>query len=125
MKNEAHKQGKNIIDLLVEKFAPTVIGHEFVKKPLLLVAANTGIKNDDNRDPKRLRIHVLVEGDPSQAKSTMTRKISELLPNGRFESAIGSSGIGLKLTVTKEPNESYVLRLGANPSCFRFDMRSQ
>jgi replicative DNA helicase Mcm len=114
-KNEANKQGKNIIDLLVEKFAPAVVGHEFVKKSLLLSAATAGIENDDNRDPRRLRIHVLVAGDPSLAKSTMIRKISELLPNGRFESAIGSSGIGLTFTVTKEANESYVLRLGAIP----------
>jgi replicative DNA helicase Mcm len=114
-KSEVTKEGKNIIDLLVEKLSPTVVGHEFVKKSLLLAAANAGIENNDNRDPKRLRIHILVAGDPSLAKSTMIKKISELLPNGRFESAIGSSGIGLTFTVTKEPNESYVLRLGAIP----------
>jgi DNA replicative helicase MCM subunit Mcm2 (Cdc46/Mcm family) len=114
-KNEANKQGKNIIDLLVEKLAPTVIGNEFVKKSLLIAAANAGIENDDNRDPRRLRIHVLVAGDPSLAKTIMIRKISELVHNGRFESAIGSSGIGLTFTVTREANESYVLRLGAIP----------
>jgi hypothetical protein len=80
-----------------------------------MAVANAGIKNDDNRDPRRLRIHVLVAGDPSLAKSTMIKKASNLLPNGRFESAIGSSGIGLTFTVTKEANESYVLRLGAIP----------
>ena len=81
----------------------------------LIAGVNAGIPNDENRDPKRLRTHVLVVGDPSLAKSTMVKKISELIPNGRFESAIGSSGIGLTFTVTKEPNESYVLRLGAIP----------
>jgi DNA replicative helicase MCM subunit Mcm2 (Cdc46/Mcm family) len=114
-KNEVIKQDKNIIDLLVEKYCPTVTGHEFVKKSILLALANAGIRNDENRDPRRLRIHVLAVGDPGQAKSTMIRKASELIDNGRFESAVGSSGIGLTFTVTKEPNESHVLRLGAIP----------
>ena len=110
-----NEQGSNLLGALVESFAPIVVGHQFVKKSLLIAVANAGIRNNDSRAPPRLRIHVLVVGDPSQAKSVMIKKISELLPNGRFESAVGSSGIGLTFTVTKEPNESYVLRLGAIP----------
>jgi DNA replicative helicase MCM subunit Mcm2 (Cdc46/Mcm family) len=101
--------------LLVEKFEPTIVNHQFVKKSLLIAGANAGIPNDGRKDPRRFRINVLVVGDPSQAKSTMIKKICSLIPNGRFESAQGSSGVGLTFTITKEPSESYVLRLGAIP----------
>ena len=108
-------QNQNLIDALVEKFEPTIIGNGYVKKSLLLAGVNAGIKNDDNRDPKRLRINVLLVGDPSLAKSIMLRKIAAIIPNARYESAQGSTGLSLTFMITKEQGDAHILRLGPIP----------
>lgn len=113
-KKSVEEQGKNIVDALVEKFVPTVVGNGFAKRSLLLAGVNAGIKNDDDRDPRRLRINVLLVGDPSQAKSVMLRKIVDIIYNARYESAQGSTGLSLTFMVTKE-NDSHLLRLGPIP----------
>jgi DNA replicative helicase MCM subunit Mcm2 (Cdc46/Mcm family) len=113
-KREMQTQNKDIIKALVEKFEPTVVGNEYVKQSLLLAGVNAGIPNDEQRDPKRLRINVLLVGDPSQAKSTMLRKIVAIINNARYESAQGSTGLSLTFMISKE-NDSHVLRLGPIP----------
>ena len=114
-KKSIQDEGKqNVIEALVQKFEPTVTGNEFAKKALLLAGVNAGIKNDDSRDPRRLRINVILVGDPSLAKSVLMRKIVTLLPNARYESAQGSTGISLTFMVSKE-NDSHILRLGPIP----------
>ena len=107
-------QESELVNTLVEMFEPTVVTNEYVKKSLLLADVNAGIVNDPNRDPKRLRINVLLVGDPSLAKSVMLRKSSTLVQNGRYESAQGSTGLSLTFTTAKE-GDAYVLRLGPIP----------
>ena len=86
--NEAEfelKKNGSIVDELVSYFAPQIIGYEYVKKGLLMVAANAGIPNNEKRIPKRLRLNALLIGDPSLAKSTFITKIVEIVPNARYE----------------------------------------
>ena len=113
-KTSIEEKKQDVIEALVQKFAPTVVGNEFAKKALLLAGVNAGIKNDDNRDPRRLRINALLVGDPSLAKSVMLRKIVDLIPNARYESAQGSTGISLTFMIAKE-GDAHVLRLGPIP----------
>ena len=84
---ELKKNNGNIIDELVSYFAPDIIGYEYVKKGLLMVAANAGIPNNEKRIPKRLRINALLIGDPSLAKSTILRRLVKIVPNARYEAA--------------------------------------
>ena len=51
---------------------------------------------------RRLRINVLLVGDPSLAKSVMLRKIVALIPNARYESAQGSTGLSLTFMIQKK-----------------------
>jgi replicative DNA helicase Mcm len=99
----------NIIDKLVDMSFPNVIGHKLAKKGLLLSLVNSGIDTIGNRK----RIHVLAIGNPGLAKSTLLRSGVHLESNGRFESGQHSSGKGLTAIISKEENDSYVLRLGA------------
>jgi DNA replicative helicase MCM subunit Mcm2 (Cdc46/Mcm family) len=82
-------KGDDIIDSLGEMFAPDVIGYNYVKKGMLLVAAST------NNDINQKKLHALLIGDPGLAKSALLRKSTKLVLNSRFESAQNSSGKSL------------------------------
>lgn len=117
----------NIIDILVSMFDITTIGHDNIKKGLLIAAVNSGIDNNYNKKnfvsnsnsiginhKKRQRINVLIIGDPGLAKSKLLKRIVQLVPNSKYESAQNSSGKSLTAIVSKE-GESFVLRLGPVP----------
>lgn len=59
--------GGDIIEKLVQMFAPTVIGYQHVKKGLLICAANSGKDSVD----QRLRINSLLIGETGLDKSPM------------------------------------------------------
>jgi DNA replicative helicase MCM subunit Mcm2 (Cdc46/Mcm family) len=114
-KRTKEKEGINPISALVSIFAPEVIGNEHTKEGLLMVAANAGIRNDRNRIPRRLRIHQLLIGDPSSAKSTLLQALVRIVVNGRYESCQSSTGLSLTAQVSKEEGGSYILRAGPIP----------
>lgn len=70
----------NVIDLLVSKFAPSVIGYEHVKKGLLLCAANSG-KDSISR---RLRINALLAGETGLDKSALWSAAAESVPTSKY-----------------------------------------
>jgi DNA replicative helicase MCM subunit Mcm2 (Cdc46/Mcm family) len=117
-KLQLEKEGSGnttLADQIASYFAPQIISYEYVKKGLLMAAANAGIHNDDKRIPKRMRINALLIGDPSLAKSTFIRKISEIVPNARYESCQSSTGLSLTAQVSKEEGGIYTLRHGPIP----------
>ena len=99
----------NIANKLVDMSFPSVIGHKFAKKGLLLSLVNSGVDTMISRK----RIHVLAIGNPGLGKTTLLRSAVHLDLNGRFESGQHSSGKGLTAIISKEENDRYVLRLGA------------
>jgi DNA replicative helicase MCM subunit Mcm2 (Cdc46/Mcm family) len=101
-----------LADQIASYFAPQIISYEYVKKGLLMAAANAGIHNDDKRIPKRMRINSLLIGDPSLAKSTFIRKIAEIVPNARYESCQSSTGLSLTAQVSREEGGIFTLRHG-------------
>jgi replicative DNA helicase Mcm len=104
----------SIIDELVSMFDNSIIGHEYVKRGLLLSAVNSN-GDTDNHNERRERIHSLLIGVTGLAKSKLLRSITRLIPNSRYESGgRNSSGKSLTAIVAKE-DENYVLRLGAIP----------
>ncbi len=110
IKNFANGKG-DVIDLLVSKFAPSVIGYEHVKKGLLLCAANSG-KDSISR---RLRINALLIGETGLDKSAFLRAETEIVPNSKYCSTLNSSIRSLIAVVTQE-NEHYMLRVGPVPA---------
>jgi replicative DNA helicase Mcm len=101
----------SVIDLLVSKFAPSVIGYEHVKKGLLLCAANSG-KDSISR---RLRINALLIGETGLDKSALLRAAAELVPNSKYCSTLNSSIRSLIAVVTQE-EDHYMLRVGPVPA---------
>ena len=99
----------NVIDNMVNMFAPDVIGYNAVKKGLLLCAASTGL------DKTEKKIHVILVGDPGLAKSLLLKRVTKLVPNSRYESVQFATGKSLTAIVTEEEGGAHILRIGPLP----------
>jgi replicative DNA helicase Mcm len=108
--NCGNRNGKNVIDALVFKFAPSVVGYEHVKKGLLLCAANTG----NDHLSKKLRKNSLLIGETGLAKSMLLRESVALVPNSRYTSTLNSSVKSLIAIISKEDDKN-MMRLGPVP----------
>lgn len=89
-------------DNVIKSMAPSIYGHELIKKALLLQMI--GGKKRIRKDGTRVRgdIHIFLIGDPGSAKSQLLKRVDCLAPKSRFFSGKGASGPGLTASVTKD-----------------------
>lgn len=116
-------QQPQIYERLIRSVAPTVFGHEDIKRAILLMLFGGVHKQTHEGINLRGDINVCIVGDPSCAKSQFLKYVAGFLPRAVYTSGKSSSAAGLTASVVKEPEtgefciEAGALMLADNGIC--------
>ncbi|KAJ7594179.1 MCM2/3/5 family-domain-containing protein [Mycena floridula] len=104
----------HIYTRLVQSIAPTVYGHEIVKKGLLLQLLGGVHKQTKEGMNLRGDINICIVGDPSTSKSQFLKYVCAFLPRAVYTSGKASSAAGLTAAVVKdEETGDFTIEAGA------------
>jgi len=121
---ERMRSTPQIFHKLSRSIAPTIYGHDDVKKGVLLMLLG-GVQKTSPKDGTQLRgdINCCLVGDPSTAKSNFLKYVCSILPRAVYASGKASSAAGLTASVTKDDEtgefciEAGALMLADNGIC--------
>ncbi|CAH8476451.1 unnamed protein product [Schistosoma haematobium] len=105
---------ERIGDRIFASIAPSVYGHEDIKRGIALALFGGEPKNPGGKHKVRGDINVLLCGDPGTAKSQFLKCVEQLAPRSVFTTGQGASAVGLTAYVTRSPmSREWTLEAGA------------
>lgn len=104
----------HIYSKLVNSIAPTVYGHEIIKKGILLQLMGGVHKTTPDGINLRGDLNICIVGDPSTSKSQFLKYVCSFLPRAVYTSGKASSAAGLTAAVMKdEETGEFTIEAGA------------
>lgn len=117
IRNESHREDERtgtIVDRLAASLAPSLSGHEFVKKALILQLLGGTSRTLSSGIRLRGDVNIMLTGDPSCAKSQLLRSVLKVAPLAVSTTGKGSSGVGLTAAVVmSSDSKEKMLEAGA------------
>ena len=117
------KETPDLYNRMVTSVAPTVFGHQEIKRGILLMLFGGVHKSAKGGSSLRGDINVCVVGDPSTSKSQFLKYVVSFLPRAVYTSGKASSAAGLTASVVRDPDtgeftiEAGALMLADNSIC--------
>jgi DNA replication licensing factor MCM2 len=99
---------------IINSIAPSIYGHNFVKKALALAMFGGEAKDINGKHRIRGDINVLLLGDPGTAKSQFLKYVEQVFHRCVYTTGKGASAVGLTAGVHKDPvSREWTLEGGA------------
>ncbi|KAK9747386.1 MCM P-loop domain [Popillia japonica] len=99
-----------ILDRIVASIAPSIYGHDYMKRALALALFGGEPKNPGLKHKIRGDINVLICGDPGTAKSQFLKFVEKIAPRAVFTTGQGASAVGL---TAGQASRDWTLEAGA------------
>ncbi|CAL2033996.1 unnamed protein product [Caenorhabditis brenneri] len=110
----ALSQDPNIAARVFASIAPSIYGHDDVKRAIALALFRGEAKNPGDKHRLRGDINVLLCGDPGTAKSQFLRYAAHIAPRSVLTTGQGASAVGLTAYVQRHPvTREWTLEAGA------------
>jgi DNA replication licensing factor MCM2 len=110
----ALSKDETIGERIIASIAPSVFGHDDIKRALSLALFGGVTKNPGEKHKIRGDINVLLCGDPGTAKSQFLKYIQGIAPRAVFSTGQGASAVGLTAYVARSPvTKEWTLEAGA------------